>query len=69
MFRAIVMATAFGTILCSTGSEAITLSGGNETPAVQSGTVKVQCVGGRRCVGGWGWRGRRRFCRRWVVCR
>ena len=35
--------------------------------AIQSEAVKVQCVSGRRCVGGWGWRGGRRFCRRWVV--
>ena len=27
------------------GAEAVTLSGGNETPAVQSEAVKVGCVG------------------------
>jgi hypothetical protein len=51
------------------GSEAVTLSGGDGMQAIQSEAVKVQCVSGRRCVGGWGWRGGRRFCRRWVVCR
>ena len=50
------------------GAEAVTLSGGNETPAVQSEAVKVGCAGGRRCsayhmVGG------RRVCRTWVACR
>jgi len=51
------------------GSEAVTLSGGDGIKVIQSEAVKVQCVSGRRCVGGWGWRGGRRFCRRWVVCR
>ena len=50
------------------GAEAVTLSGGNETPAVQSEAVKAGCAGGRRCsayhlVGG------RRVCRTWVACR
>jgi len=50
------------------GAEAVSLSGGNETPAVQSEAVKVGCVGGRRCsayhvVSG------RRVCRTWVACR
>ena len=50
------------------GAEAVTLSGGNETLAVQSEAVKVGCVGGRRCstyhvVSG------RRVCRTWVACR
>ena len=61
---AIVSATAF--LFSITGAEAITLSGSDEIPAVRSEAVKVQCVSGRRCVGGWGWRGPRRFCRRWV---
>ena len=51
------------------GAEAVTLSGGNEMPAVQSETVKVQCVSGRRCSGGFYWRRGVRVCRRWVVCR
>jgi hypothetical protein len=51
------------------GAEAVTFSGSNGLHAIQSEAVKVQCVSGRRCVGGWGWRGGRRFCRRWVVCR
>ena len=50
------------------GAEAVTLSG-SKVPAIQSEAVKVQCVSGRRCAGGWGWRGGRRFCRRWIVCR
>ena len=50
------------------GAEAVTLSGGNEASAVQSETIKVGCVGGRRCsayhiVSG------RRVCRTWVACR
>ena len=50
------------------GTEAVTLSVGNEMPAVQSEAVKVGCVGGRRCsayhiVSG------RRVCRTWVACR
>jgi hypothetical protein len=50
------------------GAEAVTLSGSNETPAIQSEAVKVGCVGGRRCsayhlVSG------RRVCRTWVACR
>jgi hypothetical protein len=50
------------------GAEAVTLSSSNETTAVQSDTVKVGCVGGRRCsayhiVSG------RRVCRTWVACR
>jgi len=50
------------------GAEAVTLSGSNETPSVQSEAVKVGCVGGRRCsayhiVSG------RRVCRTWVACR
>jgi hypothetical protein len=51
------------------GAEAVTLSGGNGIGAIKSEAVKVQCVSGRRCVGGWGWNGPRRFCRRWVACR
>ena len=51
------------------GAEAVTLSGSNGTQAIQSEAVKVQCVSGRRCAGGWGMRGGRRFCRRWIVCR
>jgi hypothetical protein len=50
------------------GAEAVTLSG-SKVPAIQNEAVKVQCVSGRRCAGGWGWRGGRRFCRRWIVCR
>lgn len=50
------------------GAEAVTLSGGNETPAVQSEAVKAGCVGGRRCsayhiVSG------KRVCHTWVACR
>ncbi len=50
------------------GAEAVTLSGSNETTAVQSDAVKVGCVGGRSCsayhvVSG------RRVCRTWVACR
>ena len=50
------------------GAEAVTLSGGNEMPAVQSEAVTVGCVGTRRCsayhiVNG------RRVCRTWVACR
>jgi hypothetical protein len=51
------------------GAEAVTLSGSYGMQPFKSEAVKVQCVSGRRCVGGWGWRGGRRFCRRWVVCR
>ena len=65
---AIAFATA-GFFFSIAGAEAITLSGSDGMPAIQSEAVKVQCAGGRRCVGGWGWRRHRRFCRRWVVCR
>ncbi len=51
------------------GAEAVPLSGSNGIPAIQSEAVNVQCAHGRRCVGGWGWNGPRRFCRRWTVCR
>ena len=66
------LAIAFATTVLffsTAGAEAVTLSGSKEMPAVQSEAIKVQCVSGRRCAGGWGWRGGRRFCRRWIVCR
>lgn len=49
------------------GAEAVTLPGGNETPAVQSDAVKAGCAAGKRCsayhvVSG------RRVCRTWVAC-
>ena len=66
------LAIAFATAVfffSTAGTEAVTLSGSKEMPTILSEAVKVQCVSGRRCAGGWGWRGGRRFCRRWIVCR
>ena len=66
------LAIAFATAVfffSTAGAEAVTLSGSKEMPTIQSEAVKVQCVSGRRCAGGWGWRGGHRFCRRWIVCR
>ena len=65
----LMMILSAACLFCSiVGAEAITLSRGNETSAVQSEAVKVGCVGGRRCsayhiVSG------HRVCRTWAACR
>jgi len=67
--KLMIALSAIGLSLSIAGAQAVTLSGSDKMSAVRSEAVKIGCVGGRRCSGGYHYRHGVRVCRAWIACR
>jgi len=67
--KLMIALSAAGLSISIAGAQAVTLSGSDKMSEVRSEVVKIGCVGGRRCSGGYYYRHGVRVCRAWIACR